>query len=173
MKIRQNRFENLLYEKYSFIKWIFLGLFIASILTHFFLSLESADKSAVLSGSVTEEVVKIIEDVTNTELDHDVAHSVIRKLIGHYGWFGLIGIFGFLTFRSFLNKKFYFSLILCLISGALIATISELLQVIPSGRDANFKDIMIDYSGYITAMLICFIIALIYYRNNNQKNNIN
>jgi len=157
-------------EKYNFLKWIFLCLFLLTIGTHFILSLESAVQSSELSSGVTEQIVTVIEEVTNQPIDHETAHSVVRKLVGHFMWFGLIGIFGALTFRFFMIDKDYgLMLFISMLTGFGLSNISELCQTIPSGRSCEIRDVLIDFSGYMVAFFIFLIIDIVYYYIHKRK----
>lgn len=153
------------------LKWVFLSLFILTSLAHFAFSLQRAEESSEVSKGVTEVVVEVINDVTNSNITVEEAGGVVRKVIGHFMWFGLIGIFGYLTFRSFFFKKYYLTLATGIPTGFVIALISELLQMLSSGRSCEFKDMMIDLGGYLTAFLVFIIVYLIVFFVNKKKEN--
>ncbi len=85
----------------------------------------------------------------------------VRKYIGHFGAFFLLGVLGFLCAKLFITK-FYLGFSLNLVVGFIIAGISELLQLIPSGRCAQFKDVIIDFSGYLLANLFMLLFYAVY-----------
>ena len=153
------------------LKWVFLSLFILTSFAHFAFSLQRAEQSSEVSKGVTEVVVEVINDVTNSNITVEEAGGVVRKVIGHFMWFGLIGIFGYLTFRSFFFKKYYLTLSIGIPTGFVIALISELLQMLSSGRSCEFKDMMIDFGGYLTAFLVFIIVYLILFLVNKKKEN--
>ena len=161
--MRTRIFEN------RIMKWVFLAFFIITSLTHFAFSLQRAEESSEVSKGVTEVVVEVINDVTNSNITVEEAGGVVRKVIGHFMWFGLIGIFGYLTFRSFFFKKYYLTLAIGIPSGFVIAVISELLQMLSSGRSCEFRDMMIDLGGYLTAFIVFIIVYMIIFLINKRK----
>lgn len=84
----------------------------------------------------------------------------MRKAIGHYGLFFILGIasvmFWTLAVRN--HKK---ALLIILLSGLAVASLGEIFQlpVFTYGRTATITDVMINYSGYLTAIIIYGIIA--------------
>ena len=161
--MRTRIFEN------RIMKWVILAFFIITSLTHFAFSLQRAEESSEVSKGVTEVVVEVINDVTNSNITVEEAGGVVRKVIGHFMWFGLIGIFGYLTFRSFFFKKYYLTLAIGIPSGFVIAVISELLQMLSSGRSCEFRDMMIDLGGYLTAFIVFIIVYMIIFLINKRK----
>ena len=152
-------------------KYIFLFLYIFSFGYHCLSSLQTGTESSNLSMSVTEVVIEIEEKVFHLEVtDVDRVHNNVRKLIGHFGYFGLISVFGFLCIYFFTQKERK-TLIISSIVGAAMAITSELLQNFAPGRGPSFKDVLIDYGGYTLASLIMFLIVFLIVRKKNNSNN--
>ena len=139
---------------------VFLIIYFALFTYHCLSSLQSASESSELSMGITEIVVKIIESFKQEVKDVDKLHSIVRKVIGHFAYFGLIGLFGFLTYYFF-TESLKYTLIFTAISGALMALESELLQFFASERGPSIVDALIDYSGYVLASLALFLIVYI------------
>ena len=103
--------------------------------------------------------------VTNPEM----THTVIRKLVGHFGLFGVSGILTVVTLsmidEAYLNKKVQI-IISSLTLGLTVAIISELMQLFTPGRYMSFIDVLIDYSGFILFGGLTF---LIFYLVNYKK----
>lgn len=139
-------------------KYIFLIIYLFIITLIFFFALRNGEQSTTDSGRLIELLYKIIKLL---KMDHIIDASslahVVRKLIGHFGLFFVCGLFGCFTFHSFISdyKK---ALLFHLLSGLLIAIISELLQLIPLNRSCQFTDVLIDYSGYIVCTAIYVLI---------------
>ena len=108
----------------------------------------------------TDENEIVIEDKSYIKVnDFDKLHTNVRKLIGHFGYFGLIGTLGFIAIYLFtisVKKTFVFTSI----SGLIMASISECLQFFTKGRGPSIIDVFIDYSGYLVASFIVFIIII-------------
>lgn len=155
------------------INYIYLVLYVLSILIVYISSLQSGSVSSSESGWITNFLLKIITnlDFLKLDLDFETLHSIVRKLIGHFGWFFVVGIFGFLTFSPFLENKPK-GLWISLSIGVVIAITSELLQFFAIERGPMESDMAINFSGYLTSTLLCFIIYKIKrnQRSSNKKN---
>lgn len=131
----------------------------------------SAEQSQGLTEMIVDFVILI--DPGSTIINNiDIAHSVIRKLIGHFLLFGLSGLFTSLTMiYSPLDKikkihKFIFGLVF----GFIIAAISELIQYFVPGRAGMITDILIDFSGFLLFYLIIYgILCLINKRRRTHE----
>lgn len=139
-------------------KYIYLIIYILIIILLFFFSLRDGKESTTDSNQITNILLSILkifnleDSVSVTTLSH-----IVRKLIGHFGLFFICGFFGINTFINFIKNKKY-SIIINLSVGLLIATTSELLQLIPVGRSCRITDVLIDYSGYL---LVCIFYIFI------------
>lgn len=155
--------------------YIFLSL---SILINAFIIVEgalAANESANQSFGLTQMFIDFVKSfapdspiVTNP----DVTHAVIRKLVGHFGLFGVSGVFTTLTFvfaNDALEKRKKDIIICSLISGLIIAFISETLQLFAPGRAFAITDVLIDYAGYILFGGIAFLISLLIYRKKRKE----
>ncbi len=131
--------------------------------------------SASQSFSLTNlfiEFVKLFDPNSPIVTDPATTHAVMRKLVGHYGLFGLSGLFTTLTFifvndAMSLHKKEI--LILSLFCGISLAFLSELAQLFTPGRYMSPIDMLIDLAGYISFGGIVFLIAYLSYRKKNKK----
>lgn len=142
----------------KYLKYIYLTIYILIITLIFIYALRDATESSSDSGGITKILLSLLETF-NLEniINVNTLSRLVRKLIGHFGLFFVCGFFGVNTFINFITNKKY-SIILNLITGLLIAIISELLQLIPVGRSCQISDMLIDYSGYL---LICVIYIFI------------
>ena len=130
--------------------------------------------SASQSIGFTESVIQIIETINpSIEVNHEEFHAVVRKLVGHFLLFGLSGALTSLMFiftvDSKNNKLWLF--ISALISGLLLATTSELIQYFVPGRYGLLTDILIDFAGFLTFVLITFGVFLIVLHAQKKKEN--
>ena len=128
--------------------------------------------SASQSAGVTQWIISIIEKINPSSrfvTDPDWAHMVIRKLVGHFGLFGVSGIFTVLTLSmiddAYINKKIQIA-ISALAIGLSVAVISEAMQFVTPGRYMSIIDVLIDYSGFI---LFGGITYLIFFLVNRKK----
>ncbi|MBR2967651.1 MAG: VanZ family protein [Clostridia bacterium] len=74
----------------------------------------------------------------------------IRKGLGHFAAFFVLGIFATLTFALFINRK-WLGAIFTIISGFSIASLTEFLQMLAPGRGPSFADVLLDFYGFIIA----------------------
>lgn len=106
----------------------------------------------------------------------------VRKSIGHFGAFLVLGIFSTLTYLLFFKKKkWLFSVPLNFAAGFSLAALTELIQKYVPGRYGAWSDVMIDFVGFLfsavtltililTIYLVRFIIKKIKMRNNKDVN---
>lgn len=146
----------------KYLRYLFLVCYIFITLVIFTKALENSEKSQASSDQVTDIVVDTINGVTpgdnsiTDNFDIEEIKVFIRKVIGHFGLFLVLGVFSTLTYFYFSNKK-YISLIIILIVGILTAACSELLQLFADGRNPSFIDIIVDYLGYFIPVIIFYI----------------
>lgn len=147
----------------KFIKYIYLMIFSIITVVIILSSLKNADLSLKDSNLVTDVIVQI-----GGKKDKNIISSFVRDVIGHFGSFFLCGIFSFLTIKSFLEKKKN-SMILIILIGIVLSVGSELLQLIPKGRHCDYKDMLVNISGYISSILIYLIISFIKVKSKKEK----
>ena len=103
---------------------------------------------------------------------------LIRKGLGHFGLFACTSItalvFIFLQFKKDSHKLIAFSISAC--CGFLLAFLSELIQYFTPGRGPSWSDVLIDFSGYLSVIIIGLLIILIIFiyrmiKKKNIKNN--
>lgn len=125
------------------------------------------DESAVASFWVADILATIINFLKTDTINSGNIESftyVIRKLVGHFGLFLVNGVFVSLTFYFFKKgeKKmnFWYSSLFIFITGLLVASASEMIQVFIPGRIGSINDVLIDMGGYSLAFVIIFSIFL-------------
>lgn len=88
----------------------------------------------------------------------------IRKSVGHFGLFFIISALGFLSLFILdcfkINNKKILCAAICLF-GLVLAVTTELIQKLTPGRTCSVKDMLIDFSGFISAAAIMLIIYII------------
>ncbi len=158
--------------------YIFLVL---SFAINIFIIVEGAtagDRSASQSFSFTQmfiDFVKTFAPDSPIVTDPETTHAVIRKLVGHFGLFGVSGIIttvDFLLINDALKKRKAEIIVASSFVGLYIAFISELAQLFTPGRYFTFTDVLIDFSGYLLFGGITFIIFYLVYRHREKKNNV-
>lgn len=145
---------------------LFSIIYCIGVLFFFIMSLQNGDDSSNKSSFLTDIVIKLIKIFNkNLEIKYQLIHLIVRKVIGHFGYSCFLGVLGFLSWY-FLRLKIQESVLINLIVGLFIASISELLQLIPNDRGPSFGDIFINYAGYFFGViLIVFIVKVILKKN--------
>ena len=132
-------------------------------------SLENGQDSLSSSTSVAKGVAKIDEVITGktVKVDDNFRH-LIRKYIGHYGYFVLFGIISILLYLSLPKLKHYIKIIINYSIGFIFAFMTEFLfQLNAKDRNPSFLDVMIDFGGFVT---LSSFIALFYYIKRDSIN---
>ena len=155
--------------------YIFLVL---SVAINVFIVVEggiNGDNSASQSFSFTQmfiDLVKKIDPNSPIVQNPEITHSVIRKLVGHFGLFGVSGILT-TTMLSLIDDAYKDKKLQIVISSAFIglfvAFLSELMQLFTPGRYMSFIDVLIDYSGYILFGGLTFLIFYLAYHHKKKK----
>ncbi len=94
----------------------------------------------------------------------------IRKSLGHYGAFLVMGIFALLTFVLFI-KNHYLAAALTFVSGFSIAGLTELLQMITPNRGPSISDVLLDFQGFCTSVvpiLVCFFAYWLFFEKEKK-----
>lgn len=153
-------------------RWLSLICFVGLCL----LIMVEAGMDGQVSSDQSEAVSKPIYDAiggAESGLDFDHLVFLVRKILGHFGLFGLTGGLGMLfitlsfkgaglrTLATFGN----------LVIGSLLALFSELEQGMTMGRGPSLHDVVIDACGFFTVVIIWYLIILGFslYRSNRQR----
>lgn len=127
----------------------------------------SIDKNGVFtsdkSGKVTVRATYVGRPDLTVEKTITVSifgtfHTLVRKGLGHFSLFLILG-FGFFSTFFLLIKPRWASLPLSLLSAFVVAGISEMFQlpVFTSGRYATWQDVAIDFLGALSGIGIAVI----------------
>lgn len=122
--------------------------------------------STSYDGKTTEESFLLTVERITLKDTMENFYYIIRKSIGHFGAFLVLGIFGALTYYIILPKSFkgkLLSVVICLVAGFAVAGITEILQLpyFTQGRYCSFDDVLLDFSGYCTSAIPIGLIILI------------
>ena len=125
--------------------------------------LETGEESTESSNTVAKIVQHVLNTLFNAHIElTDNYLRLIRKLIGHFGYFACLGIVSIIFYLN-LPIKLNLRIILHYIIALAFAFSTEfLLEGSTDGRSASINDVLIDYSGFI---LISSIILVIYIIN--------
>ena len=88
----------------------------------------------------------------------------VRKALGHFGAFAMLGILGTIVFYMFFRKDMFpFGLAMNISVGYFVAALTEEIQRFTPGRAAKMSDVVIDMRGYyIGAAFVLIILAIIW-----------
>ena len=148
-------------------KILFISFAVIAIAINVLIFIESAmgsESSSSQSLSFTKLIVDIVTKIApNSSIvqDQDKLHHIVRKVFGHFLFFGASGLFTTLTllFSGDVYKKRKMETIIFSLSiGATIAAISEFIQIFTPGRAGMFTDILIDFSGYFLFTIIIYFV---------------
>lgn len=146
------------------IRILLLILYIELFVFFCYQSSKTGEESAGISLEVAKVIKNMIESVFNNNVDIDKIHGIIRKVIGHFSFFGLFSIVSFCFYITFKNRKIF---IIHFLVGLVLAVISEFVFEANSiGRSANLMDVGIDYAGFLVGTLFTYII---YYFTTKKK----
>lgn len=126
----------------------------------FYFSAQTATESSQVSGSVIEVLAEKFypefETLTPPEKQDLIAslQSVVRST-AHYCIYGGLGFFSFLTFISYTNLKYKVRVFWMLETCLLYSVSDEFHQTFVDGRAMQLTDIIVDFAGAVTAILIC------------------
>ena len=117
---------------------------------------QSATTAGASEQSSDEVVGFLLKFRIFAELDK--AHGLsdlTRKLFGHFGEYGLLGIFGFFFWLNFdhpLRRVADLSI------GLISSVATEIVQLFANERGPSVFDILLNFQGYLTAVLLLTLI---------------
>ena len=124
----------------------------------FILSNKSSVASSHSSQGLTYDIVSIYEKIFNKNIDKDYIVTKIENPIRKTAHYFLYFVLGFLVYKSIsyssLKNKCLCASLICLI----YSISDEIHQIFIPGRSGEVRDVLIDFSGSITIILIIFII---------------
>lgn len=154
-------------------KWFLLGIFIALNIFIIAESFMGGDASGAQSGrfaDIAAQAVNFFKPGTIVPENIGEFNGFLRKFVGHYSLFALDGLVGFFTFKLLLSeKKWYLPLIANLSVGFGMAALTEIIQFLIPDRAGLITDVFIDFAGYLTSLLIAYLILLFIHIHKNRK----
>lgn len=136
-------------------------------------SAEDAQKSTESSERVTEGIAKVIID-DYEKLPEEEQKAAVQRIdppvrkIAHAAEFGILGGLFFLFFLTFRRLPLWLSSVLALLSAALAGFFDEFHQTFIPGRSGQSRDVLIDTSGALLAILVLLLIVLLF-QNDKKK----
>ena len=146
-------------------------LVIAATLFIFSNSAKGPVESGNDSGRVTEAVVDVIENVKGEEIgegEKENIHHFVRKF-AHFAEFLLLAIFCTLLIISVKFTRPVYLLPYTLLYGVLVALFDEYIQSF-TGRGSAVKDVLLDFSGFITGCAFVYLLSYLVNFIKTRKN---
>jgi len=143
-------------------KIILMILLVTCMILIFVFSSQNASISGDLSEGITYKIACLtVKDFKTFDFEKqkeivEEMHFYVRKA-AHFSEYALLGILAFLNAVQYLKtagKRFLVTLPFCL----LYAASDEFHQLFTDGRYGSPVDVMIDFSGSVTGILLVFII---------------
>ena len=119
------------------------------------------------SGETTNSVHTKITVIPLTLADTvDNFYYFIRKSIGHFGAFLVLGVFAAMSYLIIFKKTLsgkLLAFLTCAVAGFAVAGITEILQLpyFTYGRYCSFSDVLLDFVGYCTSSVPMYIIIIL------------
>ena len=89
----------------------------------------------------------------------------MRKAIGHFGAFLVLGIFSTFTYMLYIKRKKWDNVIIInMVQGFILAALTEYIQTFVPGRSGLLSDVLIDYLGFLISFIILTILIIRYYK---------
>lgn len=154
-------------KKVLIIRVILTVLTVAAIAAIFYNSSQDAVESTERSSPLTDWINGIL---SGFPIPFSVTENFIRKL-AHFTEYSILGALLSVTYYLYFHR-IKTVLISTLISGAVIATIDEIIQLFPAGRSCQISDILLDCCGVAFATAIVMLIVRMI-ENNRLKKQLN
>ncbi len=145
------------------------------MITIFYMSAQSGDTSASLSGSVTGTILEKTDpaysqlDETEKAQTAEKVGYIIRKLAHFCKFFILGGVFAVFAFTF--EIKAALAALISASAGALYAVSDELHQYFVPGRSCKFTDMLIDCAGVVCACALVWLVIHKIRKNISKKQN--
>ena len=154
-------------KKVLIIRVILTVLTVAAVAAIFYNSSQDAVESTERSSPLTDWINGIL---AGFPIPFSVTENFIRKL-AHFTEYSILGALLSVTYYLYFHR-IKTVLISTLISGAVIATIDEIIQLFPAGRSCQISDILLDCCGvaFATVIVMLIIRAIENNRLNKQLN---
>lgn len=121
-------------------------------------------------GKQEAQIITINIKVNKQTLIKDLTDFLtkMRKAIGHFGAFLVLGIFSTFTYMLYIKKeKWNNAIIINLIQGFILASLTEYIQTFVPDRSGLLSDVLIDFLGFLISFIALTILIIRYYKKKN------
>lgn len=125
--------------------------------------------ASTTDGETTKSIsIKIDVDPLTLEDTIDNFYYWVRKSMGHFGAFLVLGIFAALSYYIVFPKHIYGKITafeVTIIAGFVVASVTEILQLplFTYGRHGSFDDVLLDFVGYCTSTIPMYVIIILFH----------
>lgn len=125
--------------------------------------------ASTTDGETTKSIsIKIDVDPLTLEDIIDNFYYWVRKSMGHFGAFFVLGIFAALSYYIVFPKHIYGKITafeVTIIAGFVVASVTEILQlpIFTYGRYGSFDDVLLDFVGYCTSTIPMYVIIILFH----------
>ena len=125
--------------------------------------------ASTTDGETTQSTsIKIDVDPLTLEDTIDNFYYWVRKSMGHFGAFLVLGIFAALSYYIVFPKHIYGKITafeVTIIAGFVVASVTEILQlpIFTYGRHGSFDDVLLDFIGYCTSTIPMYVIIILFH----------
>ena len=121
--------------------------------------------STSYDGNVTEESFTLEVEAITFKDTFSNFYYIVRKSIGHFGAFLVLGIFASLTYYIICKKTLGGKLLafgITVFAGFAVAGITEILQLpyFTTGRHCSFDDVLLDFRGHCYSTIPIYVLIL-------------
>lgn len=119
---------------------------------------DGMQEATVITINIKVNKQNLIKDLTDFL-------TKMRKAIGHFGAFLVLGIFSTFTYMLYIKrKKWDNAIIINMAQGFILAALTEYIQTFIPGRLGLLSDVLIDYLGFLISFIILTILIIRYYK---------
>lgn len=136
---------------------VFLVLAIALTGLIVFTSLNTGSTYNSIGGVIGPWVNRVFFFGRLSDAEVSILVGFGSKFLGHFWLFSLTGLFYWLFFRAFPNKKNALFAALLLL-GVFLASLGETIQIFTAGRYPSFADVLLNFMGFIFLPVTCSLV---------------
>lgn len=129
---------------------------------------DASTSSSGLLVNMLKSFINLFNKETINEENIGAFTTVVRKLIGHFGFFAISGVLTTWSIYlvSYYLKKYkqYMGIIFSSCFGLFLAGLTELIQSFVPDRSPQVTDVLIDFGGYLLGAGIVILIVFIHLR---------
>ena len=149
----------------ALIKRVSLTLLTLFVIAYIFINSSfDADTSDSHSLGVTDILNNFLHSLN---INITLSNHFVRKC-AHFTEYFVLGVLLFYTVKAYISKLDY-KILIAPACGLSVAAIDETIQLFSYGRSGQISDVLLDFSGTCTAVLILFFISRMRKSNKDKE----